>query len=276
MKDTKPKGTLIIIGGHEDRTKNGKRAILQEVSKRVNKTKGKLLLLTIATHEPEGVAGDYVKVFNDIGITKIDVLDIRAREEARSPEKLKLLENTSAVFITGGDQLRITSVLGDTPIYSWLEEFYKKGGLVAGTSAGAAVMPETMLISGPNDESNRLSTLGMAPGLGIIENVVIDSHFAERGRMGRLLGAVSQNPRNLGIGIDENTAIIVTRGTSFQVIGEGAVYVVDGSTVSYSSVSEKSPEGIISLFDVRMHVLGDGDCFDLDKREPILSAELRE
>jgi cyanophycinase len=108
----------------------------------------------------------------------------------------------------------------------------------------------------------------MAPGLGFIRNVSIDSHFAQRGRMGHLLGVVAQNPRNLGLGIDEDTAIVVKGSDTFRVIGSGAVYAVDGSTVSYSSLSEKQPEGILSIYDVRLHVLGADDTFDLNKRLP--------
>src|SRR5215213_8078218 len=128
-------------------------------------------------------------------------------------------------------------------------------------------MPETMLVSGPGDESNEVSALMMAPGLGLIRDVVIDSHFAERGRMGRLLGAVAQNPRNLGIGIDEDTAIFVEPNDLFRVIGSGAVYLVDGTDISYSSLSEKQPEGIVSMCNTKLHVLGKDDCFDLRTRK---------
>src|SRR5215208_6896183 len=130
-------------------------------------------------------------------------------------------------------------------------------------------MPETMLIAGASDKSNQISALDMAPGLAFMQGVVIDSHFAERGRMGRLLGAVAQNPRNIGLGIDEDTAIIVTGQERFEVIGSGAVYVVDGMDISYSSLSEQQPEGIISIFDIRLHVLGQGDHFDLRARRPL-------
>jgi len=151
-----------------------------------------------------------------------------------------------------------------------MRERYYQGATIAGTSAGAAAMPETMLISGPGDESNRVSALGMAPGLGLLSEVVIDSHFAQRGRMGRLLGAVSQNPRNLGIGIDEDTAIVVETLDKFRVLGSGAVYVVDGSPISYSSLSQENPEGIVSIYNVKLHVLGDNNCFDLLERRPLL------
>lgn len=135
-------------------------------------------------------------------------------------------------------------------------------------------MPETMLVSGPGDESHHIAAVQMAPGLGFLPGVVVDSHFAERGRMGRLLGAVSQNPRNLGLGIDEDTAIIVEREQRFRVLGSGAVYVADGSAITYSSLSEQDPEGILRIHDVLLHVLGDGDHFDLTKRRPVVHEEL--
>jgi cyanophycinase len=151
-----------------------------------------------------------------------------------------------------------------------MHEKHNKGMMIAGTSAGAAAMPTTMIIDGDNDKSGRISGLAMAPGLGLLDHVVIDSHFAERGRMGRLLGAVVQHPANLGVGIDENTAILVERDKHFYVIGEGAVYVVDGSKISYSSLSEKKPEGIITIHDVILHTLGREDCFDLQERRPVI------
>jgi cyanophycinase len=151
---------------------------------------------------------------------------------------------------------------------------FTKGRMIVGTSAGAAAMPETMLVGGPSDKSGEVSTLAMAPGLGLISGVAIDSHFAERGRMGRLLGVVAQNPRNLGLGIDEDTAIVVEGNEQFRVIGSGAVYVVDGAEISYSSLSETSPEGIISIYDVKLHVLGNGDRFDLTNRRPVVVKEV--
>jgi len=173
------------------------------------------------------------------------------------------------IFFTGGDQLRITSQIGDSPLFRCMQEIYHKGATIAGTSAGAAAMPETMLIAGASDESNRISALEMAPGLAFMQGVVIDSHFAERGRMGRLLGAVAQNPRNIGLGIDEDTAILVSGQERFEVIGSGAVYVVDGMGISYSSLSEKHPEGIVSIYGVKLHVLGQDEQYDLNARQPL-------
>ena len=262
-----PKGSLIIIGGHEE--KQGDCAILNEVVKRVNKGKGKLTILTVATQLPEEVAEEYREVFTRLGVKQIDVLDIRTREQAYDEANVQKIAEASVIFMTGGDQLRITSQVGDSLVFRCMQEIYRKGATIAGTSAGAAAMPETMLIGGAGDASNKISALSMAPGLAFMSGVVIDSHFAERGRMGRLLGAVSQNPRNLGLGIDEDTAIVVQNDGTMRVIGSGAVYVVDGTGISYSSLSEQNPEGVVRIDDVTLHVLGADDRYALNERRPI-------
>src|SRR3954449_11266644 len=134
-------------------------------------------------------------------------------------------------------------------------------------SAGASVMSNTMLVKGSSGESHRIGDLHMAPGMGLVRNVIIDQHFAERGRFGRLIGAVAHNPRVLGMGSDEDTAAVM-EGDSFRVIGSGAVYVVDGADVTYCNVAEAEPDRALSMHDVRVHVLSAGDGFDLKTRKP--------
>jgi cyanophycinase len=273
MTSVKPRGELIIIGGHEKKSQEETPDILQYVARRVNQQQGHLLIMTVASQEPESLGPQYQRVFGELGVRDIQILDIRSRDDAITEDAVVKVREAGLVFFTGGDQLRITSQIGDSPVYQCLaERFRKKKLTVAGTSAGAAAIPQTMLISGPGDTSDIVSGLGMAPGLGLLDGVVIDSHFAERGRFGRLLGAVAQNPRNLGVGIDEDTAIVVQTGECFEVIGSGAAYVLDGSSVSYSSLSEARPEGVMSIFNVRMHVLADRDCFDLTSRTPHVTA----
>jgi len=260
-------GTLIIIGGGERKDAEGN--VLQEVASRADG--GKLVVATIATAEPEETWKDYREIFKKLGVKKIEWLDVRIREEGFKEEVVRILDDATVVFFTGGDQLKITSQLGDSPVYRRLVELYEQGGTIAGTSAGASVMSETMLISGDGDESHKVDTvLGMAPGLGLIRNVVIDQHFAQRGRLGRLLGAITQNPRTLGIGLDENTAIILDDNEWFEVVGAGAVYVLDGSKVSYSNLAEpqEEMEKTMSVFDVGLHVLSAGNRFDLQERRP--------
>jgi cyanophycinase len=148
-----------------------------------------------------------------------------------------------------------------------VREIHQTGGLIAGTSAGASMMSETMLVKGTSGESHKIGDLHMAPGLGLVRDVIIDQHFAERGRFGRLFGAVAHNPRELGIGIDEDTALVLQDGR-FEVIGSGCVYVVDGAGVTQSNIAEARPERALSMYDIRLHVLSSGDTFDLARRRP--------
>jgi cyanophycinase len=256
-------GTLVIIGGHEDH--EGDRVILKEVARLV--PDGRLVLATIASHEPKGYLEKYQSTFAELGVGDVTELYVQDRTEARSQDVVKALENVRAVFFSGGDQLRITSQIGGTPISDRIIEIYNQGGIIAGTSAGASMMSETMLVKGPNAASFRIGDVRMAPGLGLLPNVIIDQHFAERGRIGRLIGAVSQNPRELGIGIDEDTAIVV-RGEHFDVIGSGAVYLVDASGVTQSDVADTGSKMTVSVHDLRLHVLSSGDSFDLTTRRP--------
>jgi len=270
--DRKPKGKLMIVGGAEKGDHD--RVVLEAIAEEVSRKHHPLLIITAATYTADGAGDEYVRIFKDLGVKKIDVLDIPEREDAFKEENVNKVANAGAIFFSGGDQLRITSQIGDSLVYRCMLDCYVNGGLVAGTSAGAAAMPTTMIVGGPGDESNRISSLSMAPGLGLIDGVVIDSHFAQRGRMGRLLGAVAQNPRNIGLGIDESTAILVEQGERFSVIGPGAVYVVDGTEIAYSSLSEKNSEGVITIDNVKLHVLGEGEEFDLIERQPLRMAEL--
>ena len=259
-------GCLIIIGGHEDRDPRGERVILREVARHV--AGGKLVLATVASHQPEGYFEEYRKAFADLDVGELVELYVEDRCEAGDRDKLAVLDDAAGIFFSGGDQLRITSQIGDTGIEAKVRALYERGGLIAGTSAGASVMSDTMLVKGTSKETHRIGDLHMAPGLGLIRDVIIDQHFAERGRFGRLLGAVAHNPRVLGIGIDEDTAAVV-EGDGFEVIGSGAVYVVDGARVSHCNLAEAEPDRVLSMHDVTVHVLGTGDRYDLKARRPI-------
>jgi cyanophycinase len=266
LAEERRRGCLIIIGGGEDRDPGGERRILREVARHVHG--GKLVLATVASREPEGYFKDYQRAFADLGIGELVELYVTDRHEAMDRDKLAVLDDAAGIFFSGGDQLRITSQIGDTGIEAKVRALYARGGVVAGTSAGASVMSETMLVKGSSKETHRIGDLHMSPGMGLVPDVIIDQHFAERGRFGRLLGAVAHNPRVLGLGIDEDTAAVV-EGDSFRVIGSGAVYVVDGADVSYCNVSEARADSALSMHDVRVHVLSDDDCFDLERRRPI-------
>jgi cyanophycinase len=256
-------GPLIIIGGHEDR--EGERVILKAIARHL--AGGKLVLATVASRDPEGYVEMYRKAFADLDVGELVELYVNERAEALRPEAISVFDGAAGVFFTGGDQLRISSQIGDTPVEQRVRDLHAHGALIAGTSAGASVMSDTMLVRGSGAESHRIGDLDMAPGLGLVRNVIIDQHFAERGRIGRLMGAVAQNPRVLGVGIDEDTAVIL-RGDVFRVIGAGGVCVVDGAEVSHSNIAEAAPERTLSMFDVRVHALSSGDAFDLRSRRP--------
>jgi cyanophycinase len=255
-------GTLIIIGGRED--KNETKKILTEVARRNDG--GKLVVVTAASAIAEDIWNDYKLCFKSLGIKKIEHLHIEQPDDAHNPDVLKVLENAKTVFFTGGDQLKITTKIGGTEIMDQLLIILKKGGIIAGTSAGAAMMGEVMLIGGENNESHKVGNWMMAPGLGFVRNMIIDQHFAQRGRIGRLLGAVALNPGILGIGIDEDTAIVVENNV-LKVIGNSAVYIVDGKRVTHTNISEASADKTMSMHNVLLHILGENEVFHLETRK---------
>src|SRR4051812_37358828 len=173
----KQKGPLIIIGGREELDDRGKRIILKEVTHCASQRRKGLVIVTVATHLPEEIGEDYVRAFRSLGMRHVEVLDIRNRHQAFEPENIAKLADACAIYFTGGDQLRITSQIGGTPLFERMLEIHEEGGVIAGTSAGAAAVPDTMLISGDGKESPRVASLGMAPGLGLLKGVVVDSHF---------------------------------------------------------------------------------------------------
>jgi len=257
----KKPGTLLIIGGAED--KNGDCLILKDFAARAQR--GPIVIVTAASQVASTLYRDYARIFRRLGLRKVRHLHLEQPEDARDPEVLRLFDHATGVFFTGGDQLRITTKMGGTDILNRIVEIYKRGGVIAGTSAGASIMGKTMLVGGEGTESHKVGNWMMAPGLGFAEEVLIDQHFAQRGRIGRLLGAVALNPGILGIGIDEDTAIRV-EGDLFQVIGRNAVYVVDGRSVSYTNISEASAEKTMSMHDVTLHILAEGEKFHIHDR----------
>lgn len=258
-------GRLVIIGGAED--KEGDCLILKQVVKLAGGHQARLLVLTAATTEPQQVGGLYRQVFTRLGAAEVGVLDISERLQAEDPMLVRLVDNCSGVFFTGGDQLRITSLIGGTALFHALSEAYRRGVVIAGTSAGASVMSSTMIVDGSEDKEPAAGAVRLAAGLSLISDVVIDQHFAQRRRLGRLLAAVAQNPYVLGIGIDENTAIVV-EGPEFEVIGSGTVSIIDGQHIAFTNVSEVSPQAALALAEVRLHVLSEGYAFNLQTRQP--------
>ena len=256
--------SLIIIGGHEDKTND--KLILRAVAERAGN--GKLVIATVASGMQKTQYEEYEQIFRGLGVKHVYKLEIESRDDARSEKSLRILEDATTIFFTGGDQVKITSQLGCSPVCERLLEIYESGGTIAGTSAGASVMSETMMVGGNGEETHRIGgALRLAPGLGFVRGIIVDQHFAERGRIGRLLGAVAQNPRILGVGIDENTAILVERDRKFTVIGEGGVTILDAGASTYSNITDEDTSRALSVFGVRLHLLSQSDVFDCDSRE---------
>lgn len=257
------KGHLFIIGGAEDKT--GRMEILAEIVRLTDG--GRVVVMTTATEHPEEAGRDYERLFSHLGAREVESIRIDTRREAEGQEAARALRRADAVFFTGGDQLRITSILGGTRAYEALFDAYRCGALIAGTSAGASALSSTMIVGGLDNDQARKCTLKMAPGLGLMEQALIDQHFAQRGRLGRLLCGVAENPHVLGIGIDEDTAIRVEPDARFFVLGSGAVTVIDGATLRDSNVSELAPNEILAIEGVTLHVLPREYGYDMKTRK---------
>ncbi len=259
-------GPLFIIGGHEDRDPDGRRTILAAIAKRLGG--GKLVIATIASHSRTGYFDDYRAAFEGLHRGELVELYLDQRSDADSPATLDLVEGASGIFFTGGNQTRLVSMVAGTALGAWLARLHEEGGLIAGTSAGASAMSATMLVSGDSDDSGRRGAVAMAPGLGLMEDTIIDQHFAQRGRIGRLVAALAAAPGSLGLGLDEDTAAVVEDG-KLSVIGSGAAYLLDPAGVSFSDVSEVRTGAPITVHDLCAHVLGTGAEFDLATRKPL-------
>jgi cyanophycinase len=258
------KGTLVIIGGHEN--KDGNPTILAELARRVGS--GKLVISTMASEEPTEQWDEYSRVFRELGVKRMEQMDARSREQIVTQDHAEVLKDASVIFFAGGDQLKIASRFGGTPLCEQMRTLYGRGATIAGTSSGASVMSDVMLVAGEGDQTPDLDgSLRLAPGLGLLPGVIIDQHFAERGRIGRLIAAVAQNPRFLGIGVDEDTSVLFDGEELFTVAGSGAVYVVDGRTLTFTNVAADK-RGSLKAFGITIHVLSDKDVFNLQTRMP--------
>lgn len=264
------RGTLIIIGGAED--KRDRCQILRAVIAKAGGSDARLVVLTAATEQPGAVGAEYRYVFSRLGAAEVEIIHVDDRALANDQRVVDAIARATGIFFTGGDQLRITSLIGGTRLETALRDAYARGAVIAGTSAGASAMSDTMIVAGDDEDAPTRNTLNMAPGMALLRDVVIDQHFAQRGRIGRLLSAIAQNPHALGVGIDEDTAIVVRPDREFTVIGSNAVTVIDGRTITETNVSEASPTMPLALTDVTLHVLPVGYGFDLQRRRPTAPA----
>ncbi len=256
-------GCLLIIGGAEDRCCGA--GLLERFVALCGGDQARIVLVTAATGRPDQVHADYERVFRKLGVDRTIQLRMRGRADADSPAAARMITDATGAFFCGGDQSRLRTLVGSRT-NEILRDRLATGLVVAGTSAGATAMGRTMILGGEGPDVSAVAVRS-GPGLGLVPKVLIDMHFGERGRLPRLLSAVAANPDHLGVGIDENTAILVT-GDSFEVLGSGVATVADAdrATVIHPA-GDCDP---ITLFGVRLHLLPAGCLFDITQRTPAI------
>jgi cyanophycinase len=261
-------GHLLVIGGAED--KYNERRILKKFLELAGGDKAEVLIVPVASDYPEFAADVYTQAFRNLGVANPRVLRATSRQDVFQANANELLEGVTGVFMTGGDQMRLVSLLGGTEFASTLRRMARETEVViAGTSAGAAGMSTSMIVRGESISHPRKDSVRLSPGLGFLKNIIIDQHFTERGRISRLITAVSYNPYNLGIGIDENTAIILDPDGVMEVFGQGSVTIVDGSGITYNEIAEVAEHDSFSVCGVKLHILKDGLVYQYLERHPL-------
>jgi cyanophycinase len=276
LEMTTPQATktaVLVIGGAEDKVHG--REILRTFVDRAGGNDAHIAIIPSASREPGIIGGRYIRIFEEMGASKIELLDIRERDQCEDRHFQEALENCTGVFLTGGDQLRLCGVLAETPVMEIIRKRVRSGQLtLAGTSAGAAVMGHHMIAGGGSGESPNRSLVDMATGLGLIPEVIVDQHFHNRNRMVRLVSAIASHPDRLGIGIDEDTCAMFERDGWMQVLGKGSVTIVDPTEVTHTNEPSVGATEPLTIHNMRMHLLSHGDRYHLYQRN-VLPATYR-
>jgi cyanophycinase len=258
------RGYLIPIGGAEEKLHNPE--ILDRFVAVCGGQSARISIIPTAS-ELEDTGRNYEKLFRKLGIRHAKVLDIVTREDCSSDEFLSYVDKSDGVFMTGGNQLRLSTTIGGTPLAQRIRRRNAAGMHVAGTSAGAAFMPEHMIAGGIEGATPHPDMVTMAPGLGLTNNFIIDQHFRQRDRLGRLLTALAYNPFAFGIGLDEDTAAFIRPGDDLEVVGSGGITVIDPTELTYSSMDLARRGDPVSLLNVKLHILISGGRFEIASRE---------
>jgi cyanophycinase len=254
------RGFIIPIGGGEDRAKE--RHIHRRFVELSGDKDADIVVIPTAS-EVATTGSDYERIFKDLGASTVDFLPITKRADCDNPRFVDMLDSATGIFLTGGNQLRLSTILGGTGIAQKIRRANAAGVVVAGTSAGASIMSEHMIAGGDSNSAPMEGAVSLAPGLGLTNAVIIDQHFTERNRLGRLLTASSYNPFLIGLGIDEDTAAFIGPDGVFEVVGSGTVTVVDASGLTHSSMWNASPGQSLTLLGLKVHVMGEGCRYDL-------------
>jgi cyanophycinase len=276
-----PKGKLIAIGGAEDKGTDLEKGeihrnnlnffelgILRRVVEEAGGTSSRIEVITTASMIPYEVGEHYLDAFGKIGCTNIGLMHIRTRQDAMNKEFVDRIRQCDAVMFTGGNQLRLSATDGGTEFLSILKKRYKEENFViAGTSAGAMAMSNTMIYEGNAARAHLKGEVKITTGLGFLNSVIIDSHFEKRGRFGRLAQAVASNPSCIGIGLGEDTGMLITEGNKMEAIGSGLVVIIDGHDILHSNIADIPDGNPISIENLRVHFCEKGNGYLINERK---------
>jgi len=269
-----PKGILVAIGGKED--KKYDLHILSTILSLVKKQNKTIEIITTATQHPEITGREYYKIFTKDIKNTVGLMHISTREQADDLELLKRISEADVIFFTGGDQLRITSILGGSRIEKEiLRRYENEFCIIAGTSAGASAMSKTMICGGDSSEALRKGTINVSTGIGLIDNAIIDTHFVERGRFSRLMQIVSMNPSNIGIGLGEDSGIIIEGGCILRAIGSGITVIIDGQHLKYTNVANIDSDESIAIENLIIHTIVNGYGYNLFEKKYLKPDDLK-
>ena len=277
----RPKGKLIAVGGNEDKgsypnPKSKKKyyldffelGILKRFLQEIPVKNPQIEVITTASMIPEEVGERYLSAFGILGAENINLMHIKTEEEAHYPEYIARIRQADGIMFSGGDQSRITRMFHGTEIVEILKDrYFNENFIIAGTSAGAMAMSKTMIKGGSAPESLLKGSVKIGHGLGFIDEVIIDTHFVTRGRFGRLMEAVVTHPKTVGIGLGEDTGVLITEGHMIETIGSNLVVIADSHEVKYTNIEDVDPGRPVAISNLIMHVLAKGNVYNIDTRE---------
>ncbi|WP_287124158.1 cyanophycinase [Chromohalobacter sp.] len=265
-------GHIVAIGGAEDKT--SELAILRRVFALAPQGNDEVAVIATASSIPEQLLPSYEAAFKRLGASRVHSLDIQDRQQAADADNVLRIQRSGVIFFTGGDQLRLTTVLGGSATLRAVRERLRAGAVVAGTSAGAAAMPSTMIYNGAASDALRKGAVNMTFGLGFVRGMVIDSHFLERGRFTRLMEVGASNPEQLGVGLGEDAAVIIHPDRILETIGPGHVIIIDSRDLASSNIAELEMGAPVAVENMILHAMVSGHGYDVDARRYLVAEEL--
>lgn len=263
MEDGEQRGWIVPIGGAEEKQNDAR--ILERFVQLCGGKDADIVVIPTAS-QLHDTGSRYEQIFSELGVARVTALDFDTRRDAAEANRLERIEQASGIFFTGGNQLRISTMLGGTPVAKLIRTLNAQGVHVGGTSAGASILSEHMIAFGKEGSSPTAGSVRLAPGLGLTNRFVIDQHFRQRDRLGRLLAALAYNPFAIGIGLDEDTAAFIRPDNTLEVEGSGSVTVVDASELQFSSMDQAGEDEPVCLLGLKIHILVAGATFNLHTR----------